>query len=84
MLMSKGRSDFLANRLVTSLVVAAMALLLLPLVLQIVRLLRRPGQAAQEQAAQEKVRSYEHSRPQQKPVSHWRWEPAGSAELTAK
>jgi TctA family transporter len=62
MLMSKGSLGiFFANRLVTSLVVAAMALLLLPLVLQMVRLLRRPGQAApeqaeQEQAAQEKVR----------------------------
>jgi len=57
MLMSKGSLGiFFANRLVTSLVVAAMALLLLPLVLQIVRLLRRPGQAAPEQAAQEKVR----------------------------
>jgi len=47
--------DFLANRLVTSLVVAAMALLLLPLVLQIVRLLRRPAKRTRA-SAQEKVR----------------------------
>jgi TctA family transporter len=41
MLMSKGSlSIFFANRLVTSLVIAGFALLLLPLVLQIVRALR--------------------------------------------
>jgi putative tricarboxylic transport membrane protein len=49
MLMSKGSLGiFFENRLVTSLVVAGMALLLLPLALQIVRLWRGPGEAAQE------------------------------------
>jgi TctA family transporter len=49
MLMSKGSLGiFFQNRLVTSLVVAGMALLLLPLVLQIVRLLRGPDETAQE------------------------------------
>jgi putative tricarboxylic transport membrane protein len=44
MLMSKGSlSIFFANRLVTSLVVAGFALLLLPLGLQFIRLLRRGG-----------------------------------------
>src|SRR5882724_7793468 len=51
MLMSKGSLGiFFANKLVTGLVVAGMALLLLPLALQIVRLWRGPGQAAQEKA----------------------------------
>jgi putative tricarboxylic transport membrane protein len=49
MLMSKGSLGiFFANRLVTILVLAGMALLLLPLVLQIVRLLRKPDEAAHE------------------------------------
>jgi len=49
MLMSKGSLGiFFANRLVTTLVLAGMALLLLPLVLQIVRLLRKPDEAAHE------------------------------------
>jgi hypothetical protein len=47
--MSKGSLGiFLANRLVTTLVLAGMALLLLPLVLQIVRLLRKPDESADE------------------------------------
>ncbi|QDW38914.1 tripartite tricarboxylate transporter permease [Bradyrhizobium sp. KBS0727] len=51
MLMSKGSLGiFFENRLVTSLVVAGMALLLLPLALQILRLWRGPGEAAQEKA----------------------------------
>jgi TctA family transporter len=51
MLMSKGSLGiFFENRLVTSLVVAGMALLLLPLALQIVRLWQGPGEAAQEKA----------------------------------
>jgi TctA family transporter len=54
MLMSKGSLGvFFANGLVTSLVVAAMALLLLPLVLWIARTLQRPGQP---QASREKGR----------------------------
>jgi putative tricarboxylic transport membrane protein len=49
MLMSKGSLGILfANRLVTSLVVAAIALLLLPLALQLARLLRKPDEDAQE------------------------------------
>jgi putative tricarboxylic transport membrane protein len=49
--MSKGSLGiFFENRLVTSLVVAGMALLLLPLALQIARLWRGPGEAAQEKA----------------------------------
>jgi putative tricarboxylic transport membrane protein len=53
MLMSKGSLRiFFANGLVTTLVLAGFALLLLPLVLQIVRLLRKPD----DQAAHEKVR----------------------------
>jgi putative tricarboxylic transport membrane protein len=60
MLMSKGSLGiFFENRLVTSLVVAGMALLLLPLALQIVRLWRGPGEAAQENVlenVQEKAR----------------------------
>jgi putative tricarboxylic transport membrane protein len=53
MLMSKGSLRiFFANGLVTTLVLAGFALLLLPLVLQIVRLSRKPD----DQAAHEKVR----------------------------
>ena len=49
MLMSKGSLGiFFANRLVTTLVLAGIALLLLPLVMQIVRLLRKPDEAADE------------------------------------
>src|SRR5262249_48865676 len=49
MLMSKGSLGILfASGLVTSLVVAGMALLLLPLALQLVRLLRKSDEAAQE------------------------------------
>ena len=49
MLMSKGSlAIFFDNRLVTSLVVAGFALLLLPLVLQVVRLLRGGGESRQE------------------------------------
>ena len=49
MLMSKGSLGiFFANRLVTTLVLAGIALLLLPLVLQIVRLLRKPDEATDE------------------------------------
>ena len=47
MLMSKGSLGiFFANRLVTTLVLAGIALLLLPLVLQIVRVLRKPDESA--------------------------------------
>jgi putative tricarboxylic transport membrane protein len=57
MLMSKGSLGiFFENRLVTSLVVAGTALLLLPLVLQIARLWRGPGEAEREKATQEKAR----------------------------
>jgi putative tricarboxylic transport membrane protein len=56
MLMSKGSLDiFFANRLVTSLVVAGIVLLLLPLVLQLVHLLRKPAPAAAKTNNQEKA-----------------------------
>jgi putative tricarboxylic transport membrane protein len=60
MLMSRGSLGiFFANRLVTSLVVAGIALLLLPLVLQIARLWRKPREAGHEvgrgEASHEKV-----------------------------
>ena len=49
MLMSKGSlAIFFDNRLVTSLVVAGIALLLLPLLLQVLRLLRGGAEAQQE------------------------------------
>jgi putative tricarboxylic transport membrane protein len=49
MLMSKGSLGiFFANRLVTSLVVAGIALLLLPLALQLVHVLRKPASRAAE------------------------------------
>jgi TctA family transporter len=49
MLMSKGSLGiFFANGLVTSLVVAGIALLLLPLALQLVHLLRKPGSTTAE------------------------------------
>ena len=49
MLMSKGSLGiFFPNRLVTTLVLAGIALLLIPLVLQIVRLLRKPDEATDE------------------------------------
>jgi hypothetical protein len=47
---------FFQNRLVTSRVVAGMTLLLLTLVLQFVRLLRKPGDASHEAASAEKVK----------------------------
>jgi TctA family transporter len=54
MLMSKGSLGiFFANRLVTSLVVAGVALLLLPLVLQVVRMLRGTGR---DRAKPEEIR----------------------------
>ena len=54
MLMSKGSLGiFFANRLVTSLVVGGMALLLLPLVLQVVRMLRG---TAPDRAKPEEIR----------------------------
>src|SRR5207248_322362 len=56
MLMSRGSLGiFFANRLVTSLVLAGIALLLLPLVLQLARLLRKPASPAAETPSQEKV-----------------------------
>jgi putative tricarboxylic transport membrane protein len=54
MLMSKGSLGiFFQNRLVTSLVVAGMTLLLLPLLLQFMRLLRKPGDAGHAAASAE-------------------------------
>jgi TctA family transporter len=54
MLMSKGSLGiFFQNRLVTSLVVAGMTLLLLPLLLQFMRLLRKPGEAGPAAASAE-------------------------------
>jgi TctA family transporter len=56
MLMSKGSLGiFFANKLVTCLVVAGIALLLLPLVLQFARLWRKPASPNAETPAQEKV-----------------------------
>jgi putative tricarboxylic transport membrane protein len=57
MLMSKGSLGiFFANKLVTCLIVAGIALLLLPLVLQLPRLWRKPASAATETTAQEAAR----------------------------
>jgi TctA family transporter len=57
MLMSRGSLGiFFQNRLVTSLVVAGIALLLLPLALQIVRPRRRPGEASHAESGPEKAR----------------------------
>jgi len=56
MLISKGSlSIFFANKLVTCLIVGGIALLLLPLVLQLTRLWRRPASPAIDTPAQEKV-----------------------------
>jgi putative tricarboxylic transport membrane protein len=56
MLMSKGSLGiFFANKLVTCLIVAGIALLLLPLVLQLPRLRRKPASAATGTTAQEKA-----------------------------
>jgi TctA family transporter len=56
MLMSKGSLGiFFANKLVTCLIVGGIALLLLPLVLQLARLFRKPAPPANETTAQEKV-----------------------------
>ena len=56
MLMSKGSLGiFFANKLVTCLVVAGIALLLLPLVLQLARPFRKNAAPATETPAQEKV-----------------------------
>jgi len=56
MLMSKGSLGiFFANKLVTCLIVAGIALLLLPLVLQLARIRRKPASPATETTAQEKV-----------------------------
>jgi TctA family transporter len=56
MLMSKGSLGiFFANKLVTSLVVVGIALLLLPLLLQLARLFRKPASPAADATSQEKV-----------------------------
>jgi TctA family transporter len=56
MLISKGSLGiFFANKLVTCLIVGGIALLLLPLVLQLARLWRKPASPATGTPAQEKV-----------------------------
>jgi TctA family transporter len=56
MLMSRGSLGiFFANRLVTCLILAGIALLLLPLALQLARLWRKPASPASDTTTQEKV-----------------------------